>query len=111
MLSNAKYGLTVVAPTPIKVAKECVSRASPVWTLIETYPLNPRLVKWVLIAPIHKSIGIGSFSSDILLSVRINCLIPSRTDFSASFLRLFKAYSRLSCLSKVQSKIFELLPK
>ena len=39
-LSNAKYGLTVVAPTPINVAKEWVSKTSPDCTLIETYPLN-----------------------------------------------------------------------
>ena len=31
---------TVVAPTPISVAKECVSNASPVCALIDVYPLN-----------------------------------------------------------------------
>ena len=39
-LSNAKYGFTVVAPTPINVAKECVSKASPDCTFIDTYPLS-----------------------------------------------------------------------
>ena len=34
-LSIVRYGLTVVAPTPIKTAKECVSKASPVSIFIE----------------------------------------------------------------------------
>ena len=41
----AKYGFTVVAPTPIKTAKEWVSKASELSTFKEQYPLNPNLTK------------------------------------------------------------------
>ena len=50
----------------------------------------------------HNSIGIGNLSFVIFLSVSINCLIPSRTDFSALFLRLINADSRLSSFLKNQ---------
>ena len=65
MLSIARYGFIVVAPTPNKTAKECVSIASAVSTLIEEYPLKPNLTKFEWIAPTAKIIGTIAFSWEI----------------------------------------------
>ena len=35
----------VVAPTPIKTAKECVSRTSELSAFIEQYPLKPNFTR------------------------------------------------------------------
>ena len=104
-LSKAKYGFTVVAPTPITVAKECVSKHSPDCTFIETYPLSPNLTKFVWIAPTLNRVGIGYLSSEISLSDMTICVIPCLTAISVSFLSLFKASSSVSPFLKVQSKI------
>ena len=110
-LSKAKYGLIVVAPTPKIVANECVSKASPVCTFIETYPLNFFLIKCLLIAPTHKSIGIAIFSSDTAISVNTSCVAPCLTAISDSFIILSKDSTKeLSC-KKVQSIVFEFSPK
>ena len=74
----------VVAPTPNKTAKECVSRVSAVWTLIETKPLMPRLTNFEFIAPNARIVGIGALFSLIFLSLKTKCLYPSRTAVSAS---------------------------
>ena len=74
----------MVAPTPIIVAKECVSKHSPDCMLIDTYPLNPSLIKLVFTAPTHKSIGIGHLFSDIFLSDNTSWVIPSLAAISES---------------------------
>ena len=63
-----------MAPIPNNTAKECVSNASPVWTLIDAKPLMPRLVNFEFIAPIARIIGIAAFLSDISLSLKTKCL-------------------------------------
>ena len=110
-LSKAKYGLTVVAPTPISVANEWVSNASPDWTLIETYPLNLFSIKNVFMAPTLNNIGIGNLSSEISLSLRINWVTPCLTAISDSCWILLIATDKLSFFEKVQSIICEFFPK
>ena len=110
-LSKAKYGLTVVAPTPINVAKEWVSKASPDWTLIETYPLNFFSIKKVFIAPTHNNIGIGNFSEERSLSLRTSWVTPCLTAISASFWIFLIALAKLSSWENVQSIFIEFLPK
>ena len=110
-LSNAKYGFTVVAPTPIKVAKECVSKASPDWTFIDTYPLSFFSIRNELIDPTAKSIGIGSFKLESSLSLKINWVTPCLTAISASFWIFLIESNKVSSSEKVQSIIDELLPK
>ena len=110
-LSKARYGFTVVAPTPIKVANECVSKASPDWTFIETYPLNFFSIKNELIAPTHNNIGIGKLVSDNPLSLKINWVTPCLTAISASFWTCFIASNKDWSLEKVQSITKEFLPK
>ena len=72
---------------------------------METYPRNPNSIRFVLIAPMLKSIGIAHLSSEIFLSERIICVTPCLTDSSQFFFKLFIASSNVSFKSKVQSKI------
>ena len=88
-----------------------MSKASPDWTLIETYPLNFLSIKKVLIAPTHSSIGIGIFSDDIFLSLKINWVAPCLTAISASFWILWIAIVKFSLLENVQSIDKEFFPK
>ena len=103
--------MTVVAPTPIKVANECVSSASPDWTFIDTYPLNFLSIRKVLIAPTHRSIGIGIFFDDRSLSLKIICDTPCLTAISASFWILLIASVKFSSSENVQSIDKEFFPK
>jgi len=58
----------VVAPIPNKTAKECVSRASPVCTLIEAKPRIPKFTNFELIAPNARIIGITALFSNFFVA-------------------------------------------
>ena len=73
MLSIAKYGLTVVAPTPIKTTKECVSRTSELSTFIEQNPLKPSFTKCECTAPTVKTEGILARDELIFCQIILNC--------------------------------------
>ena len=79
-----KYGFTVVAPTPIRTAKEWVSSVSDVSAFNEQYPLNPRLTRLELIAPTARAIGILALFSEIFLSLKTKVVLPSLTPISDS---------------------------
>ena len=101
----------MVAPTPNKTAKECVSSASLVWTLIETKPLIPKLINLEFIAPKARTIGIATFFSEIFLSLKIRCLHPSLTAISASKHNCPNFFSKFVWTSNVQSRNLILLLK
>ena len=101
----AKYGLTVVAPTPIKTANECVSRTSELSTFIEQYPLKPNFTRCEWTAPTAKMEGILAWVKLIFLSDNIKLLLPSRTAISASSLIFSILSFRDKLILKVQSSI------
>ena len=86
MLSIAKYGLIVVAPTPTNTAKECVSKESEHSTFMEQYPLSPFLIKCEWTAPTARTLGILAFLLEIFLSESIKVVHPSLTAVSQSSL-------------------------